>query len=89
MKGTPHTTPGDWHDLVTDTWSMYVSNSAVAKKKKYLSDSSRDCYLLRIFLQCCLRMLEELLFFAALHYVFILLSFDVLGGKKSVLNLVS
>lgn len=71
--------------LVTDTWSMYVSNSAVAKKKKkkkYLSDSSRDCYLLRIFLQCCLRMLEELLFFAALHYVFILLSFDVLGGKK-------
>ena len=69
--------------LVTDTWSVYVSNSAVAKKKKkYLSDSSRDCYLLRIFLQGCLCMLEELLFFAALHYVFILLSVDVLGGKK-------
>ena len=49
------------------------------KKKKYLSDSSRDCYLLRIFLQGCLCMLEELLFFAALHYVFILLSVDVLG----------
>lgn len=67
--------------LVTDTWSMYTSNSAVAgkKKKMYLSDSSRDCYLLRIFLQYCLCMLEELLFFAALHYVFILFSFDVLG----------